>query len=522
MPDLSSGARGQHQRHDAHDEGHGGHEDGAEPQVRGLEHGRFRIPSVLLLQMLGELHDQDRVLAGEADEHQEADLREDVVIPVVQLESRDRGQHAHRHDQDDREWEREALVLRREHQEHEQYAERKHQESRIARDELLVGEIRPLVRHAAGQRLIEDLRHRGLSLAGAEPRSGSAVDVRRGVGVVALHHIRSEGARDVDHGAEGHHLAVRVAGLERHDVIELGAERRIRLRDYLEGAAETVEVVDVERAQVHLQGLEHVRKLHVLALGLDAIDIDVELRNVDLVGAKGAAEGRVLVGLAEGFRQGGEQGLRSRVHPVLDLKLEAAKSPEPDHRRGCHDDHEGVLDGRHLLIQRRGDGRTGQRLRGALREIIEREEDERGARALSEAVDGHSRELHRVGDAGLLECDLGDAPRDRFRSIERCGGGQLRDRDEVLLVHRRNEAPRHGVEAEPGEDDQPAVDGERDAAVAHGDGGRSRVAVARPGEACVEALEETAEEAVHAAHQEVGLGPVGLQQHRRERRRQGE
>src|SRR2546430_9000205 len=118
----------------------------------------------LLLQMLGELDDQYGVLTRQAHQHQKTYLREDVVVPVVELQSRDRGQQAHRHDQDDREREREALVLRREHQEDEQHAERKYQESRIARDELLVGEIRPLVRHAARQRLIEDLRHYRLRL----------------------------------------------------------------------------------------------------------------------------------------------------------------------------------------------------------------------------------------------------------------------------------------------------------------------------------------------------------------------
>src|SRR2546430_8192039 len=82
----------------------------------------------LLLQMLGELDDQYGVLTRQAHQHQEAYLREDVVVPVVELQSRDRGQQAHRHDQDDRERQREALVLRREHQEDEQHAERKYQE----------------------------------------------------------------------------------------------------------------------------------------------------------------------------------------------------------------------------------------------------------------------------------------------------------------------------------------------------------------------------------------------------------
>src|SRR5256885_9589461 len=38
------------------------------------------------------------------------------------------------------------------------------------------------------------------------------------------------------------------------------------------------------------------RSLHVLAFHLDPVDIDVQLRNVDLVGAESTTERRVLVG----------------------------------------------------------------------------------------------------------------------------------------------------------------------------------------------------------------------------------
>src|SRR5882762_4353685 len=96
--------------------------------------------------------------------------------------------------------------------------------------------------------------------------------------------------------------------------------------------------------------------------------------------------------------------------------------------------------------------------------------------------------------ARLLESDLGDAPRDGLGAIERARRRQLRDRDQVLLVHLRDEAPRHGLEAEPGEDDEPAVDCERDAAVPHRDPENARIVVPGAGEAAIEALEEPAEE----------------------------
>ena len=60
----------------------------------------------------------------------------------------------------------------------------------------------------------------------------------------------------------------------------LGAERRIRLRHHAVRAAEVVEVVDVEAAEVNLQRVEDVGDRDVLLLGLHAIDVGVELRDV--------------------------------------------------------------------------------------------------------------------------------------------------------------------------------------------------------------------------------------------------
>jgi len=66
------------------------------------------------------------------------------------------------------------------------------------------------------------------------------------------------------------------------------------------------------------------------------------------------------------------------------------------------------------------------------------------------------------------------------------------------------------LEAEPGEDDEPAVDCERDAAVPHRDPEHARIVVPGAGEAAIEALEEPAEEAVHHPREDVGLAPWGL------------
>src|SRR5262249_56050340 len=111
-------------------------------------------------------------------------------------------------------------------------------------------------------------------------------------------------------------------------------------------------------------------------------------------------------------------------------------------------------------------------------------------RALGEGVHRDAGELERVGDARLLEGDVGNAAGDGFGTIERSGGRQLSDRYQILLVLCRDEAVWHGPEAEHGEHDQPGVDGERNRAVPHGQAERTGIVIAAAGEGAVEAGKE--------------------------------
>ncbi len=72
----------------------------------------------------------------------------------------------HRHDQDDRQRQAPAFVLRRQHQEGQEHAEREDEEGGVAGEDLLVGQFRPLIGHAVGQFLRQQLFHRRLRLAG--------------------------------------------------------------------------------------------------------------------------------------------------------------------------------------------------------------------------------------------------------------------------------------------------------------------------------------------------------------------
>ncbi len=110
---------GDHQGDDAEDERQRGHDDRPEPDLGGFQGGLIAgTPS--LLAVAGELDDQDRVLAGQARQHDEADLDEDVDVHPGHRDPGQGAQQAHRHDQDHRQRQRPTLVETGEHEEDEQ------------------------------------------------------------------------------------------------------------------------------------------------------------------------------------------------------------------------------------------------------------------------------------------------------------------------------------------------------------------------------------------------------------------
>jgi hypothetical protein len=91
-------------------------------------------------------------------------LCSDERTPHVSASKPYLAQH-HRHDQDDGERQRPALVLRGQHQEREQDAQRENPDRRIAGQDLLVGELGPLETHAIRQFALGKCRHQRLGLA---------------------------------------------------------------------------------------------------------------------------------------------------------------------------------------------------------------------------------------------------------------------------------------------------------------------------------------------------------------------
>ena len=356
MPHFGAFAARQHQRHHAHDECDRGHQDRTQAQPAGFDR-RLQRRAAFEFQFPGKFDDQDGVLAGQPDQHHQADLREDIVVAAGQPDAGQRGQDAHRDDQDHRQRQRQAFVLGSQHQEHQQHADREYPDAGIPRQYFLVGQVGPFEPDARRQRACRDPFGSGLGLRRRIAGRRAAVDVGGGVAVVAHHHFRTIAGAHLHQRRQRHHFAGGVARLQAQDVFRLRAVRRIGLHPDLEHPSEAVEVVDVQRAEVDLHGVEHIGHGDVLLLGPDPVEFHIELRHIDLVTGKHRTQfGRRARRLDEGVGRLVERGIAERA-AVLDLHLEAAHGAQAHHRRRRKDGNECLLQRAILAVERGGDCR---------------------------------------------------------------------------------------------------------------------------------------------------------------------
>ena len=306
------------QREHAGNERDAGHQNGPQAEPAGRD-GRIKGAEPLVLLALGEFDDENRVFAGQTHQHDQADLGEDVVVATLEPDARDGAQQAHGHDQNDGDGQPETFVERRQHEEHEEDAQRTHIHGRVPGQNPLIGQFGPFVIEPAGQGLLHDFRHQRLGLARAVTRGRPAVDFGRRIAVVTHHPVRSVGFRDLDERAQRHHFAPVIAGLEPGDVVGMRPEGRIGLGEHLVGAAKAVEIVHIERAEIDLHGLEQILQGHALGFGLDAVHLGVKLRDVDGEHGEHAAQPGGLVALADDALQILVEGVVAEIRAVLDV-----------------------------------------------------------------------------------------------------------------------------------------------------------------------------------------------------------
>ena len=92
----------QHQRHDAHDEGEGGHQDRPQTQAAASSTADTASWPRSSCRCLANSTIRIAFLQARPTSTIRPDLREDVVVAVIEQHAGDGREQAHRHDQDDR------------------------------------------------------------------------------------------------------------------------------------------------------------------------------------------------------------------------------------------------------------------------------------------------------------------------------------------------------------------------------------------------------------------------------------
>ena len=100
LPHFRSRTSGEDKRNNTENKGQRGHQDRPQTQVAGIECGLDSIDS-LITPVLGELHDQDGVLAGQTHQHHKTDLRKNIDLTSGKRYSRNGAQDTQGNNQND-------------------------------------------------------------------------------------------------------------------------------------------------------------------------------------------------------------------------------------------------------------------------------------------------------------------------------------------------------------------------------------------------------------------------------------
>ena len=315
-------------------------------------------------------------------------------------------------------------------------------------------------------------------------------------------------------GTERNHFALVVARFESRDVLGVRAELRVRLRDDFVGAAKTVEIIDVKRAEINLHRLEKIVERDAFGLRLLAVNIRVELRHVDGEARKCPVESGRRVTFADDVLQILVERVVAKIGAVFDIQFETADRAKSHDRWRRHGEDERILNDAQFLVQRGGDGRAAQIFRRSFFKWFQREENNARVRCDAEAADAQTGKRDRRIHAGQFHADVRHTADDGFRAVERRAVGQLRECDEILFVLSWHETGRHFVEAPAGEQNESAVKDERDDAFAQHARDAAGIFISRPREHAVERMEKPAQPFVHDARDQIFRRVMIFQQHR--------
>ena len=454
-----------------------------------------------------ELDDQDGVLGRKADQHDEADLREDVVLHLPREECQVGAKHGDRDAQEDAEGQGPALVERGQDQEDEEegQAEYRGRGDPLLGPLLLVGHADVVEAHLPGHRLREDLLQGRRRLLGAVARRGRAIDLRAPVEVVPHGELGPEPVLHLDQRGEGHHGPVPVPHEVAAELVHAVPVLALRLDVDLPLAAEAVEVVDEDASHVALQGAVDVLQGHALLEGLVAVHVDVDLG--DRRDERGRQSGQFLApprSLHE-LRDvcGKERDVPAGA--VLEDKGEAAGGADARDRGWREGERPALRDLGELAVEVRLDGGVALLGPRALAPGLEVDEQETAVGVVHRGKERESDDGGVGPDAGGVLENLLDLADGLAGALERGGVGQLDAHVDVALVLLGEERLGELAADEKGGDGEGAQEDEAQRALLDQVPGDPHVSLLHPPEHPVETRVEPGEGA--------GVPTLGLQEH---------
>ena len=195
-------------------------------------------------------------------------------------------------------------------------------------------------------------------------------------------------------------------------------------------------------------------------------------------------------------------------------------APSPDRRRH-HRQHERILDRAKLRVQRLDQRRPAQPgFRRSSNGCSPKKTIPAFGATLNPLMLNPETRPHP--DPGLAEADFRHPANHGFGPVQRRPVGQLREGDQVLLVLGRDETRRDLPEAPAGQHQQHAVNPQREDALPQHARDPSGVSVAGPRKNPVERAEKPTQRLLHQPREPILGCLMILEQHRAQRRRQGQ
>ena len=170
----------------------------------------------------------------------------------------------------------------------------------------------------------------------------------------------------------------------------------------LPGPAELVEVVDVVRAEIDLQGVEHVADLHAQGHALGAVDVQVQPGRIGAGAVEQALQSRRPVAGVDDLVADALQLVQAQVAAVLDDELEAAGGAQSVDGRCAEGRDDGPLTSRWQRSRSVAAMASAVRLRPApLGELVEQDVHRAQVRGVGAEDQRLAGDAHGVRHAGV-------------------------------------------------------------------------------------------------------------------------